>query len=182
MRKIDKSSNIPHTLQSAPVPTRADEVKSNIYGADDVRTQLCADQYDKCAYCECSTTKPFNDVEHYRPKSKYYWLGHDWNNLLYSCDLCNRSFKKTYFPLVSEANRVTTPGDLSAEDPLIINPANEDPAHHIRYNRHLMVHQTPKGKKTIEVFCLNDRAKRAELINNREQLYELYRKDRKSVV
>ena len=128
MRKIDKSPNIPVTLQNAPLPNNANEVIDTIYKADDVRDQLCADQHYKCAYCECDLTKSYNDVEHYRPKSKYHWLGYDWDNLLYSCDLCNRTYKNDSFPLVNEANRVTTPGDLSVEEHLIINPANEDSA------------------------------------------------------
>ena len=92
MIKLYKSTEVPTTLRSAPTPTSVDDVSSEIYGADDVRTQLMCDQYDKCAYCETNVTKRYNDVEHFRPKKTYYWLGHDWRNLLYSCDLCNRTY------------------------------------------------------------------------------------------
>ena len=174
MRKIEKSSKIPQTLQNAPVPTKPNDVKDTIYKAIDVRTQLCEDQHYKCAYCESRITKMYNDVEHYRPKSIYYWLGYDWNNLLYACDLCNRTFKNNSFPLKDEAKKVTTPGNLSGEEPLIINPADEDPANHIKFNRHIMVGITDKGNKTIELFHLNDRDKRAELVHDREVLFEDY--------
>lgn len=175
MRKIDKSPKIPQTLQNAPVPTKPDDVKASIYKAEDVRTQLCEDQHNKCAYCECNLTKQYNDVEHYRPKSIYYWLGYDWNNLLYACDLCNRTYKKDYFPLVNEANRIDSPSDLSIEEPLIINPANEDPVNHIKFNRYIMFPLTPQGEHTIKLFHLNDINKRPELLNNRQQLYEQYK-------
>lgn len=164
MRKITKSNIIPLTLRNAPVPTGPDEVKESIYKADDVRDQLLEDQHYKCAYCESRITREYNDVEHYRPKSVYYWLGHDWNNLLYSCDLCNRTYKKTNFPLKNEANRVTVPGSTDVEEPLVINPAFEEPTEHIRFNRYMLVGITDEGKNTIDMFKLNDRV----------QLYELY--------
>ena len=175
MRKIEKSAHIPDTLQNAPIPTCADEVKSTYYRADDVRNQLLEDQHDKCAYCECRIPKDYNDVEHYRPKSIYYWLGHDWNNLLYACPVCNRTYKKTKFPLKNEASRVTTPGSLDGEEPLIINPAFEEPANHIRFNRHIMVGITDEGRETINTFHLNDRR---VLVNDREQRFDLYKKEK----
>ncbi len=171
MRKITKSNVIPLTLRNAPVPTGPDEVKESIYKADDVRDQLLEDQHYKCAYCESRITREYNDVEHYRPKSIYYWLGHDWNNLFYSCDLCNRTYKKTNFPLKNEANRVTVPGSTDVEEPLVINPAFEEPTEHIRFNRYMLVGITDEGKNTIDMFKLNDRA---VLVNDRAQLYELY--------
>ena len=174
MRKIDKSVAIPSTLREASVPTSTDEVKDTIYKASDVRDQLLSDQAYKCAYCECSLSRQYNDVEHYRPKSRYYWLGHRWDNLLYLCDLCNRTYKKANFPLQDELERVTSPGSVAKERPLIINPAEIDPSNHIRFRRHIMVGLTPEGTKTIEIFHLNDRAERPDLINNREQLFEEY--------
>lgn len=178
MRKINKSAEVPKTLQNAPVPTRSDEVKESVYKAEDVRKQLLEDQHYKCAYCECRITKEYNDVEHYRPKSIYYWLGHDWSNLLYSCDLCNRTYKKTYFPLADETKRVTTPGSLAGEEPLIINPAFDEPTVHLRFNRHIMVGITDQGKKTIEMFHLN---KRPVLVHDRELLFELYAKEKNNL-
>lgn len=174
MRKIDKSAVVPSTLQVASVPASAADVKDTIYKASDVRGQLLRDQAYKCAYCECSLSRQYNDVEHYRPKSRYYWLGHSWENLLYSCDLCNRTYKKDEFPLQNEQDRVTCPGSVANERPLIINPSEVDPSSHIRFRRHVMVGLTPEGKKTIDIFHLNDRTERPDLIDNREQLFEEY--------
>ena len=178
MRKIDKSVALPKSLQNAPTPNNAGEVDEKFYRADDVRKQLLEDQHNKCAYCESRIPKEYNDVEHYRPKSIYYWLGHDWNNLLYSCPLCNRSYKNDDFPLVNEANRVTAPGSIANEEPLIVNPATEDPLLHIRFNRYMAVDITAQGKETIKMFQLNDRA---ELVNDRKELYELYIDQKKTL-
>lgn len=97
---------------------------------------------------------------------------------MYSCEICNRTYKKTKFPLKNEANRVKTPGSLEDEEPLIINPAFEEPVNHIHFNRHIMVGITDEGKETINIFHLNDRA---VLINDRQQLYELYEKEKKKI-
>lgn len=176
MRKIEKSLRIPNTLRHAAAPTNVGEVKESVYKADDVRDQLIADQHFKCAYCECRVTKQYNDVEHYRPKSIYYWLGHNWSNLLYACDLCNRTYKNDSFPLADEHTRL----DIEHENPLIINPSTEDPLEHIMFNRYMIVPRVnsgiidPKGLTTIELFQLNNRTDRPTLVNGREQLYEAY--------
>lgn len=178
MRKIEKSPNVPNTLQHAATPQNVNEVSEAIYKAYDVRTQLMKDQYSKCAYCECRVTKQYNDVEHYRPKSIYYWLGHNWSNLLYACDLCNRTYKKKSFPLADESTR----GDIEHENPLIINPSTEEPLNHITFNRYMVVPRVhdgiedAKGRKTIDLFQLNNRVKRPTLVNDREQLYEDFQK------
>ncbi len=176
MRKIDKSRDIPSTLMNAPVPTDADSVQESIYKADDVRHQLEIDQHYKCAYCECYLPLQYHDVEHYRPKSLYYWLGHNWENLMYSCERCNRSYKKCQFPLAQGSVRARSPqDDLTLEHPLIVNPTTDEPSVHIKFNKYMAVGVTPEGEKTIEVFHLNDSTECPELIDNRKQLYDLYK-------
>ncbi len=176
MRKIDKSRDIPSTLMNAPVPTDADSVQESIYKANDVRCQLVIDQHYKCAYCECSLSLKYHDVEHYRPKSLYYWLGHEWENLMYSCERCNRSYKKSQFPLAQGSVRARSPqDDLNLEHPLIVNPTTDEPSVHIKFNKYMAVGVTPEGEKTIEVFHLNDSTECPELIDNRKQLYDLYK-------
>ncbi len=176
MRKIDKSPLVPVTLLHAPVPTSPAAVRESIYKADDVRQQLENDQHYKCAYCECYLPLQYHDVEHYRPKSHYYWLGHEWKNLLYSCERCNRLYKKTRFPLAADSIQANAPADdITQEHPLLINPSEIDPALHIRFDKHEAKGVTPEGKMTIEVFHLNDRNECPELIDNRKQLYELYK-------
>lgn len=182
MIKVDKSKNEPETLQNAPIPQNTEQVSSDIYRADDVRNQLLSDQHNKCVYCESKITKSYNDVEHYRPKSSYYWLGHTWENLLYSCPICNRTYKKNLFPLKNPTKKVTTPGlPITQETPLIINPANVDPSLHIKFRRHMMVGKTEEGKFTIELFHLNDRNERPELLNRREEVYKRFIDEKKKI-
>lgn len=183
MRKICKSPVVPETLQSAPRPTSSHAVEPRYYKAPDVRQQLIADQHSKCAYCEAIIAKEYNDVEHFRPKSIYYWLGHDWSNLLYSCNVCNRTFKKNQFPLKGAPNYKK----IALEKPLIINPAEVDPLDHIAFNRHIAVPKMVDGKEdevgrtTIDLFQLNNREKRPALVNQREQLFDQYTRARNAI-
>ena len=64
------------------------------------KDQLKKETHDKCAYCEALTSLvAYGDVEHYRPKSKYWWLAYAYENYLVSCQLCNQKFKKAKFPI-----------------------------------------------------------------------------------
>ena len=45
----------------------------------------------KCVYCECEIpSNQHGDVEHYRPKSIYWWLAYTIDNYLLSCEVCNQ--------------------------------------------------------------------------------------------
>lgn len=171
MIKINKSPNVPVTLQNAPVPTNSSDVDRKIYRAADVRDQLMTDQGRKCAYCECRIRESYNDVEHYRPKNIYYWLGHKWDNLLYACEECNRTYKRANFPLRDETKRDLANQDISQEEPLIVNPVVEDPSRHIKFKRHMANPVTDKGKYTVELFKLNNRR---DLVADRECIFEEY--------
>jgi len=69
------------------------------YKQEDIKRVLKKIYHQKCAFCEqeiiecknndledCSST-----IEHYRPKSKYYWLAYSWDNLLLCCYGCNKN-------------------------------------------------------------------------------------------
>ena len=72
----------------------------------EAKPQLLNESSDKCAYCEAPTAVvAFGDVEHYRPKSTYWWLAYCYDNYLASCQLCNQKFKKAKFPLGNNALR-----------------------------------------------------------------------------
>lgn len=61
---------------------------------------LKLDTGGKCAYCEASTdVVAHGDVEHFRPKSIYWWLAFSFDNYLFSCQICNQSFKGDLFPI-----------------------------------------------------------------------------------
>ena len=74
------------------------------YKQSDIKKSLKLIYNEKCAFCEqkiteckdnnleeCSST-----VEHYRPKSKYYWLAYSWDNLLWCCHRCNQNKNNTF--------------------------------------------------------------------------------------
>lgn len=62
---------------------------------------LKIDTGGKFAYCETSTeVVAHGDVEHFRPKSIYWWLAFAFDNYLFSCQICNQSFKGDRFPIL----------------------------------------------------------------------------------
>jgi uncharacterized protein (TIGR02646 family) len=66
----------------------------------EAKAQLLKESAGKCAYCESPTSVvSFGDVEHFRPKSKYWWLAYCYENYLPACIMCNQKFKQDYFEL-----------------------------------------------------------------------------------
>ena len=123
------------------------------------KEQLLAETGGKCAYCEASTSPvAFGDVEHYRPKSSYWWFAYCYDNYLALCQLCNQRFKRDDFPIRNRKmqapiiRRNTTDNFIAAkagqiapepldtdrvntfirlhqqERPLLLNPYFDDPA------------------------------------------------------
>jgi uncharacterized protein (TIGR02646 family) len=155
------------------------EFDGDIYGPKEVKDQLKDEQFNKCCFCE---NKDFDDiahgdVEHFRPKSAYskdasakallrpgyYWVAYEWENLFYSCQICNQSFKKNFFPLTDETKRAKSHKDqlepLSVT--LLIDPAKEDPDKHIGFRKEIPFHKTDKGEYSIKYFGI-DRDKLSE--------------------
>ena len=64
------------------------------------KPQLKIESGGKCAYCESPTdTVAHGDVEHFRPKSVYWWLAYCYDNYVYACQICNQVFKSDAFPV-----------------------------------------------------------------------------------
>ena len=82
---------------------RRDEIQKHTFNSNHwkpAKEQLFVETRDKCAYCEATTkTTHHGDVEHYRPKSIYWWLAYCYDNYLASCQFCNQRFKKDAFPI-----------------------------------------------------------------------------------
>jgi hypothetical protein len=64
------------------------------------REQLFQETEWKCAYCESLKEQDKEgDVEHFRPKSKYWWLACCYDNCLFACKICNSEWKGNAFPI-----------------------------------------------------------------------------------
>ena len=124
MFKIDKDlNNIPSSLLSLPTHQKRQKhiaAKKYITGSrynesykeKDIKETLEKIHYNKCVYCEVWVEE--YHIEHFRPKSIYYWLAYSWDNLLLACPTCNRS-KLDQFPC-KNANCTTLPQDIDPTD------------------------------------------------------------------
>lgn len=136
----------------------------NVYGGKSVKEALCLYQNNKCCFCESSLHAQHGDVEHFRPKAGwvqenkdqlsdtgYYWLAYDWENLFLSCQKCNQTFKKNFFPLENPEERALDHTyDITKERHLIINPATDNPRDHLLFKKEIVTFKTSKGDETIK--------------------------------
>lgn len=84
------------------------EFKSSIWKV--AKAQLKREASGKCAYCESPTeTVAHGDVEHYRPKSVYWWLAYCYDNYLFACQICNQTYKGDNFPCKKRMRAPTVP-------------------------------------------------------------------------
>lgn len=113
------------------------------------RLALAKGQHLKCCYCEDRLQDArWEHVEHFRPKAEarrdsssvpetgYWWLTWTWENLLFSCIRCNAA-KGSDFPLL-EGSTALVPGQdpPAAEQPALIDPAEDDPREHVQFRRY----------------------------------------------
>ncbi|MFN8348713.1 MAG: hypothetical protein U0X91_27180 [Spirosomataceae bacterium] len=149
------------------------DFSSVIYGNKTVKSLLLVIQHGKCCFCE--QKRPHGregDVEHFRPKTGfqidrtaslqkpgYYWLAYDFENLFYTCKVCNQEYKKNFFPLVDETKRALShKDDWKNEESLILHPGLDDPSDHIEFVEEIAKPKagSSKGKVTIQLVGLND--------------------------
>jgi hypothetical protein len=84
------------------------EFRSNVW--KEAKPQLKVETGGKCAYCESPTdTVAHGDVEHFRPKSKYWWLAYCYDNYVYACQICNQVHKGDEFPIHATSGVWTGP-------------------------------------------------------------------------
>jgi uncharacterized protein (TIGR02646 family) len=174
-KKRSKTKNNPKgisKIQLALIEKAEYEFDREIYGSKRVKDTLRTIFYNKCGFCETNThAGAHKDVEHYRFKKHYYWLGYEWSNLLVSCQICNRDFKGTKFPLENPEQQFKTPllnssGNLDEnacdirqmnliERPLLLHPAIDDPAQHLQFLPNGSVEGiTKKGHVSIDIYGL----------------------------
>jgi uncharacterized protein (TIGR02646 family) len=149
----------------------AEDFKSTIYGHAEVKASLIESHHGKCCYCEAAFTHvAHGDVEHFRPKAGwvqdkeplnkpgYYWLAYDWDNLLFSCQICNQTHKKSHFPLLDAATRANSHlQSIAAEQPVLVHPANENPEDFIGFKEEIpvAVNGNARGEGTIKKLGLD---------------------------
>lgn len=113
------------------------------YKSEPIKAALSAIYHDKCAFCEQRVEQW--PVEHFRPKSIYFWLAFSWDNLLYACPVCN-GFKSNFFGIYQFGPRATLPPTFvdinslsliydAAEQPILVNPEREDIEHLLFFKR-----------------------------------------------
>lgn len=144
--------------------------KRTYYSDKDIKDVLVRICNSKCCYCERKCWSYYDlDVEHFRPSGGvrqaldqqrdelpgYYWLIYEWKNLLLSCAECNRRYKKTFFPLANPTERARSHHDpLARERPLLVDPDEQNPRDHIRFDGSRPIGISEQGRVTIEAIGL----------------------------
>ena len=137
--KVDKKAKeLLVQLRAAPdaeARKRIIDSNSKVWGS--LKEWLLALSHQKCWFSEAKDCFSHWDVEHYRPKKSakdleggehdgYWWMAFDYRNFRICGNVGNRK-KGTFFPLREGSRRITEPdGDLRFEDPLLLDPDDED--------------------------------------------------------
>ncbi|WP_182446986.1 HNH endonuclease [Cereibacter sphaeroides] len=126
------------------------KVATRRYNHPEVKDALKDETKGKCAYCEAKVTDvAHGDIEHVTPKSVERMRTFDWENLTFSCQLCNQ-------------NKSDKAG--------ILDPYTEEPSEHIFFAGAFAKGKTPDGARTVLELKLN----RIPLIESRNREIERY--------
>ncbi len=163
---------------------------AGVYHHDQVHAALEKLFHLKCVYCESKPAASADwDVEHFRPKSHYYWLTYEWTNLYLSCAHCNQARrdrpmwddpawgpsagKLDQFPLSGSYRAIKHGDSLSKEGRLLLDPCADQPDRHLTFDATgsaVALAGSRKAKPSIEVFNLN----RKRLRDRRRELAEAH--------
>lgn len=137
----------------------------------------------KCAYCETQVGDiMYGDFDHFRPRTSsrglgkefsadhYGWLAYTWTNMYLSCQDCNKH-KINWFPIEPKTSRAEPLSSyeevLAKEKPLFVDPCNDDPEDHFKFNPDgTVLPKSKKGETTLELLNLN----RRRLVENRKRI------------
>jgi len=200
MIKVEKDlTDVPDSLNSTKTNQRRDEIikageyptaktlKSNSafeaktlspydnrYKRDDIKEKLEGIYNYKCVYCE-QYYEGYH-IEHYRPKSIYYWLAYSWDNLLFCCFYCN-IHKDIHFKIVKKisindhpVNDIHNLRDIydKLEQPQLVNPEKEDIYDYLVYKKNGHIRSNNDRVQYTITICKIDRT---YLNKRRENLY-----------
>lgn len=167
------------------------------------KEQLAQESHGKCAYCEAPTsTVAYGDVEHFRPKSRYWWLAYCYDNYLYSCQICNQRHKRDKFPvgatrwagpdptaaiagalaidpLVDDATFQQFLQSCDAEQALLPNPYYADPEPYFIWQaddvvREVVVQPNPSHPHAVQVYQAIQECFELNRKELRELRYQIY--------
>jgi uncharacterized protein (TIGR02646 family) len=101
----------------------------------DLKNVFWKKQGKRCAICEKELNEINSyDVEHYIPKTEFWWFAYHTINYYVACGTCNRTEKSNHFPflhpnpVISYMNRK----NIFDYKPLLINPLHENPYDYFR--------------------------------------------------
>ena len=190
MIKVDKDvDNVPPSLDNPTTQKRRDElVKAghyinqdkyhNRYKGTDVKQRLKILYRGKCAFCE-QCIEQFH-VEHFRPKSIYYWLAYSWDNLLAVCPTCNQNKGNRFEVLRSRVSLNKSNLDITRvhflsdeyqeiEDNQLIHPEKENVEIVLNFRKDgSVVSDDPRVNHTIKICGLN----RNDLKDKRKEVWD----------
>ncbi len=166
------------------------------YQNKEVRKYLKRIYNNKCVYCEQILSTPKKgqkqredafSVEHYRPRSDYWWLGYSIDNLLPTCQKCN-SEKSDNFSIIETKIEDIRESDLgrihllaieynTIEKPLWIHPQIDDPEPHLIFTKFGEIKSNNHRCHHVIIKCdlnrLKLRQKRKKLYDDFEEEFSL---------
>lgn len=149
---VDNKENWTRDLLSAIQAGNMDRVKTltKRYNHREVKAALKKETRHKCAYCEARVTDvAYGDIEHVTPKSLDREKTFEWENLTFSCQICNQS---------------------KSDKENVLDPYIEEPNEHIFFAGAFAKGKSQKGTLTVLELNLN----RAALIESRNREIERY--------
>jgi uncharacterized protein (TIGR02646 family) len=167
-RRVAQESKKAWQFYSRPAPERSQERFEWTPLWREVYEDLAGLFLGKCAFCESPLVSQQVLVDHLRPKAQavnldglvsadhYWWLAYEWTNLYPMCERCSQ-MKGSRFPVRGPRAGPEAIGEaLLAEEPLLLDPCQDDPEQHLVYDQSgLVASATERGRVTIEVFGLN---------------------------
>lgn len=149
-------------------------------------TKLALDIFsDTCIFCQQKLTiatgnEDARSVEHFRPKSKYWWLAYSWDNLFPVCRACNQAKDNDFECSGTQITNIRS-GDLAnihslaadyqaIEQPKLLHPELDAPEIHLKYNLKGKIEDDSsiRGEYTINTCKLN----RLDIQGKRKSIFD----------
>lgn len=138
---------------------KVDDLYKNRYRQNDIKEALIKMYNNHCCYCESLIGDGFatyGRIEHLRPKSIFPQHCYDWDNMHWSCEVCNTSYKRARW---DTANPILDPCSDSIPAHLVFDTTTGT------YDE---IKSSARGRTTIEHTGLNrdglTKARRLKLI------------------